>query len=124
MISASSLVIFACRARLYSCVMRLDDLVGVFGGRFHRHPPGDLLADSRVEQALEQPDLERHRQDFFEDAGGVGHEFVFDPRRGRPAPGPWPTAVNGNNVSTTAACRDALMNFMYATSTRSILPAP
>ena len=70
-------VIWLCRARLYMLRELLDHLVGVFGGRFHGHHPGDLLAHGRVEKALEQLDLEAGRHDFFQDALGRGKEFVL-----------------------------------------------
>src|SRR5262245_20552714 len=38
---------------------RLDQFRGLVRRRLHRRPPGNLLADRRVEETLEQPDLER-----------------------------------------------------------------
>src|SRR5262249_28106815 len=57
----------------------LDHPVGVLGGPPHGDHPGDLFADGRVEEALEQADLERHRDDLLEDALRVREELVRDP---------------------------------------------
>ena len=57
---------------------RLDEIVGVLGGPSHRDHPRDLLADGRIEEAFEQPDLEGNRDDFFENAAGVRQELVRD----------------------------------------------
>src|SRR5439155_15901 len=56
---------------------RADDLVGVIGGGLHRHAAGDLLAHRRVEETLEQPHLERHGQDLFENPRRVRQELVL-----------------------------------------------
>ena len=55
---------------------RLDEVVGILGRSPHGDHPGNLLADGRVQEALEQPHLERDRDDLFEDALGVGQELV------------------------------------------------
>src|SRR5438128_303560 len=59
-----------------------DDVVGVVGRGFHGDAAGDLFADRRVEEALEQADLERHRQDLLKDPRRVRQELVLD--RGEP----------------------------------------
>src|SRR5208283_4158820 len=46
---------------------RLDEVIGILGRSPHGHHPGNLLADGRVQEALEQPHLERDRDDLFED---------------------------------------------------------
>ena len=70
-------VICAWRARLYCMRQLLDQLAGVLGGALHGHHAGDLLADRRVEEALEQPHLEAGRHDFFQDALGRRQELVL-----------------------------------------------
>ncbi len=55
-----------------------NHFIRIFGSGFHRHHAGDLLADSRIEEALKEPGLEGGRNDLFQDLRGAGEEFVFD----------------------------------------------
>src|SRR5256886_3550796 len=41
-------------------------VLGRLGRLLHRHAAGDLLTDGRVEKRLEEPNLERRRQDGFQ----------------------------------------------------------
>ena len=68
-----------------------NDLVGVLGGRLHGDHAGDLLADRRVQEALEELDAEAGRYDLLQNALGRRQELVLRlgvPRLapGRPAP--------------------------------------
>ena len=107
---------------------RLDEVVGVLGGAAHGDHPRDLLADGRVEEALEQPDLERDRHDLLEDAAGVGQELIGDRLplsagrsllaaagfacRTEGAARPMSAVVIGSRVWTVATCRDDETNWV------------
>src|ERR1019366_5220922 len=56
----------------------LDHFAGVFRGSFHRDAAGDLLTHRRIQEALEEPNLERHRQYLLENFARAGEELVLD----------------------------------------------
>ena len=55
----------------------LDDVPRIFRRAFHSDHPCDLLADSRIQKALEQSSSETCRYDFLKNRRGVGQKFVI-----------------------------------------------
>ncbi len=54
-----------------------NQIVRALGGALHRDHARNLLADCRIEEALEQLNFEAGRHDFFEDALGRRNKFVL-----------------------------------------------
>ena len=48
------------------------------GGALHGDHPKNLFADGSVEKTLEEPRLERRRQNLFQNFSGGRQEFVLD----------------------------------------------
>ena len=84
MISLISLVICACRARLYFSDSALIISPAFSVAAFMATRRAICSLTRGVEEALEEPNLERHRQDLFQDLRGAGQEFVFDACANRP----------------------------------------